>query len=89
MVQHFKNKSCRLSWKLGEDVLEHYRNYEVASNDYKLSVEQKLAYLHSFFKRKSKQYYHSTSFSKIKRYEHANENIIKLCCARKRRVRVR
>lgn len=89
MAQHFKNKSDRFSGKLGEDVHEHFRNYELASNDYKLSPEQKLAYLHNLFEGEAKQYYHSTAFSKANSYNEAKENIIRFFDTRTRQVRVR
>lgn len=42
MAQYYKNESDRFSEKLAENVHRHFRNYGLASNNYKRSAEQNL-----------------------------------------------
>lgn len=53
MVKYFKQKSDRFSPKHGEDVHKHYLSYALTSNGYKLSPEQKLAFLHKRFEKEA------------------------------------
>lgn len=69
---------------LFENVHELFLNYEIASNDYKLSTGQKLAYPHKHFDGKAKQYCHSISFAKAKSHEDAKENVMKIFDTRTR-----
>lgn len=89
MVQHFKNNSDCFNGRLAENVHEHFQNYELASNDYRLSADEKLAYLHDRLEGEEIQYYHSMSFAKTMFYYDGKETAIQLFDKKTRQVRVR
>lgn len=75
MAQRSKIRSDRFSEKLHDKVHEQFPNFELASNDYKLSLAKTQPYLHTLFEGEAKDQHHSTSFSKEKSYKDAKENI--------------
>ena len=57
MSQRFKHSDDKFSAQTGQKIEEFFTNYEIAANDYKLTEEQKLKFLHNLFGGQARRYY--------------------------------